>query len=121
MSFTEKRQAFINRTARKPSGARDIKMYRGPKANYRSFQIILEKLNLSPEDRYIEVDCGGGTLLHSVLGTAKFAAAIDHSEDLVELSHQGDAGNAAGSRVFSCHRTNQRLDAPSDMLWGKLR
>jgi ubiquinone/menaquinone biosynthesis C-methylase UbiE len=105
MKFSEKRANFIDRTARKPSGQTGIKMYKDPKAHYKSFNIILNKLKLSPEDEYLEIGCGGGVLLKKALETVAFAAAIDHSPDMVELSKektreyaekteiiQGDAG-----------------------------
>jgi iron complex transport system substrate-binding protein len=44
------RQNFIDRTARKPQGERAKKNYRDPKAHYKSFKIILEKLNLNEDD-----------------------------------------------------------------------
>jgi ubiquinone/menaquinone biosynthesis C-methylase UbiE len=86
MRCTERRQAFIDRTARKPSGERGIRAYNDPKGHYKSFRIIMDRLNLSSDDRYAEIGCGGGVLLKMVLGRVQYAAAIDHSPDMVELA-----------------------------------
>jgi ubiquinone/menaquinone biosynthesis C-methylase UbiE len=82
------RQNFIDRTARKPQGERAKKNYRDPKAHYKSFKIILEKLNLTEDDSYLEIGCGGGMLLEQALQTARRAAAIDHSPDMIETTRE---------------------------------
>lgn len=86
MTFAEMRQDFIDRTARKPGGKTGIKMFSNPKGHFRSFRIIMQKLNLSPDDEYFEIGCGGGQLLGMALEQVKFAAAVDHSPDMVALS-----------------------------------
>ena len=86
MIFSKIRKDFINRTARIPYGEKAVKFYNEPKAHYKSFKIILEKLNLKQEDRYFEIGCGGGVLLGMALKKVKSAAAIDHSQDMVKLS-----------------------------------
>ena len=77
---------FIDRTGRKPRGKQGIKMYNDPRGHYKSFRLIMETLNLSGEDRYFEVGCGGGILLRQALEKASSAAAIDHSQDMVTLA-----------------------------------
>ncbi len=102
-----KRQKFIDRTARKPSGETAKKKYSNPTFHYRSFKIILNKLRLRKNDRYVEIGCGGGALLKKALKTVSHVSAIDHSRDMLEatkknIQHcsydhldliQGDAGN----------------------------
>ena len=73
-------------TARNPSGWLGKWLYREPKGHRRSFEIIMEKLNLRSDDSYLEVACGGGVLLEMALRTVSRAAAIDHSADMVELA-----------------------------------
>jgi ubiquinone/menaquinone biosynthesis C-methylase UbiE len=75
-------------TARKPSGWLGKCFFKDPKGHYRSFRIIMEKLDLSSDDSYLEVACGGGQLLEMALQTVSQAAAIDHSADMVELSRK---------------------------------
>lgn len=86
MKITKKRQRFIDRTARKPAGKWAVKNYNNPRTHYRSFQIILENLNLNPDDTYCEIGCGGGVLLKRAMTIARQGAAIDHSHDMVALA-----------------------------------
>ncbi len=98
MNFFD-RQRFIDRTARKPSGKAGRRAYRNPRSHYASFRIILELLELTAEDQYIEIGCGGGVLLHSALETAAFGAGIDHSPDMVEVSRENNAEAIAAGRA----------------------
>lgn len=86
MSILKKRKDFIDRTARKPYGKSAIKAYNKPKGHYKSFRIIMEKLNLTSQDEYFEIGCGGGVLLEMALKKVRDGAAIDHSLDMVQLS-----------------------------------
>jgi ubiquinone/menaquinone biosynthesis C-methylase UbiE len=89
------RQAFIDRTARRPHGKKAMRTYTEPRAHYRSFRIILETLALRQEDAYFELGCGGGILLRQALEKVATAAAVDHSADMVTLSR---ANNEAAVR-----------------------
>ncbi len=86
MNLKQVRTNFVNRTARKPEGEWAVKNYRDPKAHYRSFRIIMNDLNLTGDDAYCEVGCGGGVLLNMAMKQAKNGAAIDHSQEMVEVS-----------------------------------
>jgi SAM-dependent methyltransferase len=99
MTLTQIRQDFIDRTARKPGGEKAIKAYNEPKAHYKSFRIILERLNLSAEDEYFEIGCGGGVLLSQALERVESAAAIDHSPDMVALSKKNNQRHVEQGRV----------------------
>ena len=79
-------EKFRDTTARKPSGWLGKYLYKDPKGHHRSFRIIMKKLNLSSDDSYLEVACGGGILLQMVLATVSRAAAIDHSAEMVALA-----------------------------------
>ena len=93
------RQRFIERTASKPSGEWAVRRYNEPVAHYRSFRTILEMLNLKQEDEYFEMGCGGGVLLRQALEQVSFAAGIDHSRDMVELSRKNNADAIASGRA----------------------
>ncbi len=80
------RETFIEKTAKKPRGAWALKHYAHPKAHLHSFKIIMECLNLNTKDRYCEIGCGGGVLLHMAMQRASRGAAIDHSREMVCLS-----------------------------------
>ena len=82
------RETLIEKTARKPGGPWALKHYARPRAHLHSFRIIMEQLELKAEDRYCEIGCGGGVLLHMAMQTAACGAAIDHSEDMVRLSRE---------------------------------
>ncbi len=93
------RENFIDRTARKPSGRSNRRNYAHPTAHYPSFRVILGLLGLTPEDQYVEIGCGGGELLQFALGTAGFGAGIDHSPDMVKVSHENNAQAIASGRA----------------------
>ncbi len=93
------RESFIERTARKPSGKTGRRNYAHPTAHYPSFRVILGLLALTPEDQYVEIGCGGGELLQFALETAGSGAGIDHSPDMVEISHENNAQAVASGRT----------------------
>ena len=86
--FKKIRETFIEKTARKPRGSWAAKHYAQPKAHLYSFRIIMERLNLEAGDRYCEIGCGGGVLLHMAMQRAARGAAIDHSSEMVTLSQE---------------------------------
>ena len=88
MSIMKLRQNFIDRTARKPRGEWARKNYNAPKAHYKSFRIILDKLQLTEDDTYVEIGCGGGVLLEQALQVVSKAAAIDHSAEMIETTER---------------------------------
>jgi SAM-dependent methyltransferase len=81
-------QTFVDVTARKPSGWLGKLMYQKPVGHYGFFRVAIKKLQLQPEDVFLEVGCGGGILLDMVLQTVQRACGIDHSPDMVELARQ---------------------------------
>ena len=81
-------QTFVDVTARKPSGWLGRLMYRKPVGHYGFFHAAIERLQLQPEDIFLEVGCGGGILLNMALQTVHWACGIDHSPDMVELARQ---------------------------------
>lgn len=63
-------------------------MYRRPVGHYGFFHVAIDKLQLRPEDVFLEIGCGGGALLDMVLRTVQRACGIDHSPDMVVLAQQ---------------------------------
>ena len=82
---------FVDATARKPSGQAGRFMYKDPKEHYKSFQYTLEKLNLTADDFFLDVGCGGGSLLDRALQIVHRAAGLDHSPDMVALTKEKNA------------------------------
>ncbi len=81
-----KREDFIDRTVRKPSGERAKKAFSDPKGHYKSFKIIMNKLKLKEKDNYVEIGFGGGALLKQALQIVSDASGIDHSADMLDAA-----------------------------------
>ncbi|MBN1876963.1 MAG: methyltransferase domain-containing protein [Anaerolineae bacterium] len=90
---------FIDATARKPFGWLGRRLYRDPKAHYKSFRHALDKLRLTSADTLLDVCCGGGTLLHQALQTVERAAGLDYSADMVALTRENNAQAVAQGRL----------------------
>ena len=129
-------QTFFDVTARKPSGWLGKLMYGNPVGHYGFFRVAVGKLQLQPEDVFLEAGCGGGILLDMALQTVQRACGIDHSPDMVELARQknahavrGACRDCAGQRPgftlgrkslhLCCRRRDARLCRGSDAgFWG---
>lgn len=72
--------------ARIPSGRVGRLMYKNPKGHIPGFRLVLEKLEIGPDDVFCEVGCGGGALLKMALETASRAAGVDLSPDMAALA-----------------------------------
>ena len=70
---------FVDRTARKPSGSFARRMYSNPRGHYKSFRWTLDKLQLKPDDIFLEIGCGGGVLLNMALETVKHEERNKHA------------------------------------------
>jgi ubiquinone/menaquinone biosynthesis C-methylase UbiE len=90
---------FVDVTARKPAGWLGRLLFRDPKPHYQSFQHVLEKLGLTPDDVLLDVCCGGGTLLQMALETVNRAAGLDYSPDMVELTKENNPQAVASGRL----------------------
>jgi ubiquinone/menaquinone biosynthesis C-methylase UbiE len=84
-------QTFFDVTARRPSGWLGKLMYRNPVGHYGFFRVAIEKLQLQPEDVFLEIGCGGGLLLDLALQVVQRACGIDHSPDMVDLAREKNA------------------------------
>jgi ubiquinone/menaquinone biosynthesis C-methylase UbiE len=67
--------------------------------HYGFFRVAIERLQLHPEDIFLEIGCGGGALLDMVLQTVQRACGIDHSPDMVELARQKNGKALSEGRV----------------------
>lgn len=93
------RQKYIDRTARKPWGKKMIKRYKNPIGHYKSFKLIIEKINLKKDDIFLEIGCGGGALIERVFKEVKKLYAIDHSTDMIKISKERNNQEIADGRV----------------------
>jgi len=76
---------LTDRWARRPYGAAS-RDYADPTSHLPSFGAVLAALELRPDDHLLELGCGGGAFLRRALETGCRAAAVDHSEAMVELA-----------------------------------
>jgi len=74
-------------------------MYSNPRGHYKSFRGTLDKLQLKPDDVFLEIGCGGGVLLNMALETVKNAKAIDHSSDMVQIAREKNHEAVSEGRV----------------------
>ncbi|MGB6500735.1 MAG: methyltransferase domain-containing protein [Thermoplasmata archaeon] len=86
---------LTDRTVRRPSGAAARKIYADPLFHWPNFLLILERLALRPDDRLLEVGCGGGAFIRRALESGCRATAIDHSPEMVRLATEQNAGSVA--------------------------
>ncbi len=90
---------LTDRSARRPSGARSGGFYRNPTYHWPNFFAIFDVLSLSPNDRLVEIGCGGGAFLHEALKSGCSASAIDHSPDMVRLSSEVNAESISARKL----------------------
>jgi ubiquinone/menaquinone biosynthesis C-methylase UbiE len=106
---TPEYEHFIDITARRPTGQVGTARYRDAKHHERSFEIALEALRLTPEDRYLELGFGGGQLLERVLRVVASAAGIDHSPDMLALACERNVDAVVAGRLQLVYGDVHRL------------
>jgi SAM-dependent methyltransferase len=105
-------QRFVDITARRPSGAAGAGHYRDPKEHEESFVLALAALEPTSADRFVELCFGGGQVLERALETVTSAAGIDHSEDMLALAGERNAGAVAAGRLELVQGDVHRLPWP---------
>jgi SAM-dependent methyltransferase len=87
---------LTDRVARRPAGRRAREVYGADDIHDFARRAILDALALGPEDRLLDVGCGGGLLLRDALASGATVAGLDHSEEMVRLA----GGRAPGAEVL---------------------
>jgi SAM-dependent methyltransferase len=77
-----------DRVARRPAGRRAREVYGADDVHDFARRAILAALDLGPDDRLLEIGCGGGLLLRDALATGAAATGIDHSGEMVSLARE---------------------------------
>ena len=78
---------MTDRVARRPHGRRARETYGSPTSHDFAWSHVLEALELEPDDRLLDVGCGGGSFLRHVRDTVGCeVAGVDHSRDMVKLA-----------------------------------
>jgi len=84
---------MTDRVARRPHGRRARATYGADDAHSFLWEPVLAALDLGPEDRLLDVGCGGGAFLRHVAATVGCElAGLDHSRDMVRLTRARSAG-----------------------------
>ena len=100
---------LTERQARRPSGAKSRSVYRDPLFHYPNFKVLLEELDLTPQDHLIAVGCGGGAFLKLALQSGCRAAAIDHSLDMVQLARSENLAAIHAGQLDIRHASANQL------------
>ena len=87
---------FTDKLARRPHGRRARATYGADDVHSFAWPDVLAGLSLGPEDRLLDVGCGGGVFLrHAQRETGCSVQGVDHSREMVRLARplavQGEA------------------------------
>jgi SAM-dependent methyltransferase len=74
---------LVDRVARRPSGVFGYFLYRFPIGHKPGFNLVLDRLAPTSDDRIAEIGCGGGVFMRRALKSGCQGVAIDHSPDMV--------------------------------------
>ena len=78
---------MTDRIARRPHGSKARATYGADDAHSFLWEPVLEALALGPDDRLLDVGCGGGVFLrHAIATTGCDGVGIDHSREMVRLA-----------------------------------
>ena len=83
---------LTDRFARRPCGPRAREVYGADDVHDFARRAILDALTLGPDDRLLDVGCGGGLLLRDALATGARATGVDHSDEMVKLARERAPG-----------------------------
>jgi SAM-dependent methyltransferase len=83
---------LTDRVARRPEGRRAREVYGAEDVHDFARRAILEALALGPDDRLLDVGCGGGLLLRDALAAGAAATGLDHSAEMVALARERAPG-----------------------------
>jgi SAM-dependent methyltransferase len=79
---------MTDRIARRPHGRKARKTYGADDSHSFLWEPVLGALALGPEDRLLDVGCGGGPFLNRARESGCAIAGLDHSRDMVRLARE---------------------------------
>ena len=85
---------MTDRVARRPHGRKARQVYGADDVHSFAWEPVLAALALGPDDRLLDVGCGGGVFLRRALETGCDAVGLDHSPEMVALARA-----TSGARV----------------------
>jgi len=78
---------MTDRVARRPHGRQARETYGAADAHSFTWEPVLEALALGPDDRLLDVGCGGGVFLrHAIATTGCDGVGVDHSREMARLA-----------------------------------
>lgn len=77
---------YMDRQARRPSGAKSTSFYADPLYHWPNFFAILDEIKLTAEDNLLEVGCGGGAFVRAALESGCRATALDFSPEQIRVA-----------------------------------
>jgi ubiquinone/menaquinone biosynthesis C-methylase UbiE len=78
---------MTDRMARRPHGRQARETYGAADAHSFTWEPVLEALELGPDDRLLDVGCGGGAFLrNAIAATGCDGVGVDHSREMVRLA-----------------------------------
>jgi SAM-dependent methyltransferase len=83
---------LMDRVARRPAGGRAREVYGADDVHDFARRAILDALGLGPEDRLLDVGCGGGVLLRDAMSSGARVTGLDHSEEMERLARERAPG-----------------------------
>lgn len=105
---------ITDRKARRPTGEQSVATYRDPTYHWPNFLLILDRIQLKPDDRLLEVACGGGAFMRKALESGCTAIAIDHSPDMLRTARENNQVAIAAGRLTVLEGEADHLPVPSD-------
>jgi ubiquinone/menaquinone biosynthesis C-methylase UbiE len=85
---------LTDRLARRPHGRRAIRTYGADDVHSFLWEPVLAALALTPDDRLLDVGCGGGVFLRRAVETGCSGTGLDHSHAMVRLARSRVDGAA---------------------------
>ena len=90
---------MTDRVARRPHGREAREIYGADDVHSWAWDPVLEALELTSEDKLLDVGCGGGVFLRRALQTGCRAVGLDHSREMVRLAHTTNADAVRDGRL----------------------
>ncbi|SDH40680.1 class I SAM-dependent methyltransferase [Roseospirillum parvum] len=90
---------LVDAIARRPNGLIGRALYRRPVGHMAGFRKGLAAAPVGPQDRVLDVGCGGGVFLEMALAGGCRASGLDHSPDMVRETKRRNAHALAEGRL----------------------
>ena len=103
---------ITDRRVRRPYGRDAEAMYQDPTFHWPNFLLILDRIQLTPSDRLLEVGCGAGAFLRRALESGCTAFAIDHSPELLRAARELNGAAISAGRLRLQEAEADRLPVP---------